>query len=164
MIVGNKGLTIIVNQQGTMSRIRSYTALNGTIIDLHHLGDLYSARWVPGKNAAYAVGTNSTIVKISETNVVEISQGITHATFRSISMIVRNGQLHEGGDTYAALETTTPTTLLAQGFQSLTGFWASHSQPLLLIIIVGILMIVLVDGLLPSNSKVAYKEQRPRLD
>jgi len=163
MIVGNKGLTIIINQQGTMNRIRSYTALNGTIIDLHHLGDLYSARWVPGKNAAYAVGTNSTIVKISETTVVEISQATTHATFRSISFTMRNGQLHEGGYTYAALETTTPITLLAQSFQSLTGFWASHSQSVLLIIIVGILMIVLIDGLL-SSSKVAYEEHRPRLD
>jgi hypothetical protein len=71
LITGQLGLTVlasetkcdysIFNNPDTTclgyKRIQYYNDLNGTKVDLHHIGHFWSAGWMPGTQDAYAVGT-----------------------------------------------------------------------------------------------------------
>ena len=70
LIAGALGLTVIATETKcdynifsnantvclNYKRIQLYTAFNGTLIDLHRIGDFFDAGWMPGTQNAYAVG------------------------------------------------------------------------------------------------------------
>jgi len=137
VINGNKGL-VIQDSQGNLTRIRTYTIGRGNSIDLHHIGDLYSAAWVPGTDVAYTVGTNGTIAEISSDKVSLIDQG-TPVTFRGISIILDSSKSRTFANV-TPMATFYPESNLAL----VESFWASHYQRITLDAIVAILAIVFV--------------------
>jgi len=148
VINGNKGLVILFDQ-GNMTRIRTYTIGKGNSIDLHHIGDFYSAAWVPGAGVAYAVGTNGTIARIASNKVALINQGTPDVTFRSISIIEYSGS--------RVLSHVTPLAAFysESNLQLVKDFWSSHYQRITLDAIVAILTIVFV-------SEVAIQREASR--
>jgi len=153
VINGNKGLVILFDQ-GNMSRIRTYTIGKGNSIDLHHIGDFYSAAWVPGAGVAYAVGTNGTIARIASNRVALMSQGTPNVTFRSIGIIEYPGS--------RVLAHVTPLAAFypESNLQIVEDFWASHYQRITLDAIVAILVIVFVFEL--ALQREASKNKRKR--
>ena len=154
VITGNKGLVILFDQ-GNMTRIRTYTIGKGNSIDLHHIGDFYSAAWVPGTGVAYAVGTNGTIARIASNKVALINQGTPDVTFRSISIIEYSGS--------KVLAHVTPLAAFysESNLQLVEDFWASHYQRITLDAIVAILAIVFVYEVAVQREE-ASRDKRKR--
>ncbi len=182
-IVGNKGLVILIDPQGNMTRIRNFTSLDGRVGDLHHLADLYSARWAPGEETIYALGTNSTIVKISQTTVSLLTQACLPVTvehpcspvvFRSISMVVSHTAFTNDRATLRAYWSNNPPSnaaLLVSFFAStwsayfvstwsryLAWIWSAYSGLLVLAFMVAVLAAVFKYGESSEAGKTVKSE------